>query len=97
MVNNLDFLCHDVWCSVGVVDGLPRAGSHYNLGGTYRGPDKIWSAPCTWLIYAIKGFGCVQVTYKNWAGVLLIVFYSLPESVDAHIGFMFLFKTELII
>ena len=39
MVNNLDFLCHNLWCSVRVVDGLPRAGSHYNLG-TSRGPDK---------------------------------------------------------
>ena len=56
MVNNLDFLCHNLWCSVGVVDGLPRAGSHYNLG-TSRGPDKIGSragpgpraASCTWL------------------------------------------------
>ena len=45
-------------CSVGVVDGMPRAGSHYNLG-TARGPDKIGSragpgpraASCTWLIY----------------------------------------------
>ena len=37
MVNNLDFLCHNLWCSVRVVDGLPRAGSHYNLG-TSRGP-----------------------------------------------------------
>ena len=42
MVNNLDFLCHNLWCSVRVVDGLPRAGSHYNLG-TSRGPDKIGS------------------------------------------------------
>ena len=49
------------------------------------------------MIYAIKGFGCVQITYKNWAGVLLILFYNLPEGVDAHICSMFLFKTELII
>ena len=42
MVNNLDFLCHNCWCSVRVVDGLPRAGSHYNLE-TSRGPDKIGS------------------------------------------------------
>ena len=42
MVNNLDFLRHNLWCSVGVVDGVPRAGSHYNLG-TSRGPDKIGS------------------------------------------------------
>ena len=27
---------------VGVVDGMPRAGSHYNLG-TSSGPDKIGS------------------------------------------------------
>ena len=60
MVNNLDFLCHNLWCSVGVVDGLPRAGSHYNLG-TSRGPDKIGSragpgpraASCTWLVYTV--------------------------------------------
>ena len=49
------------------------------------------------MIYAIKGFGCVHMTYTNWAGVLIIVFYSLPEGVDAHIGSIFLFKTELII
>ena len=49
------------------------------------------------MIYAIKGFSCVQITYKNWAGVLLLVFYSLSEGVDAHIGSMVLFKTELII
>ena len=23
---------------------------------------------------------CVQVTYRNWAEVLLIVFYSLPKA-----------------
>ena len=46
------------------------------------------------MIYAIKCFGCVQITYKNWAGVLLIVFYSLPEGVDAHIGSMFLLKPK---
>ena len=53
VVNNLGPL----WCSVVVVDGMPRAGSHYNLG-TSRGPDKIGSragpgpraASCTWLI-----------------------------------------------
>ena len=49
------------------------------------------------MVDAIKGFGCVQVTYNKWAaGVLLILFYSFPEGVDAHIGSMFLFKTELI-
>ena len=44
----------------GVVNGMPRAGSHYNLG-TSRGPDKIGSragpgpraVSCTWLVYAI--------------------------------------------
>ena len=35
MVNNIGPL----WCSVRVVDGMPRAGSHYNIG-TSRGPDK---------------------------------------------------------
>ena len=42
MVNNLGPL----WRSVRVVDGMPRAGSHYNLG-TSRGPDKIgsWAGP----------------------------------------------------
>ena len=58
VVNNLDFLGHNLWCSVGVVDGLPRAGSHYNFG-TSPGPDKIGSpagpgpraASCTWLVY----------------------------------------------
>ena len=49
------------------------------------------------MIDAIKRLGCIQVTYKDWAGVLLILFYSLPEGVDAHVGSMFLFKTELII
>ena len=48
--------CYDVWslgddvvnnlgplgCSVRVVDDMPRAGSHYNLGIS-RGPDKIGS------------------------------------------------------
>ncbi len=38
VVNNLGPL----WCSVRVVDGMPRAGSHYNLG-TSRGPDKMVS------------------------------------------------------
>ena len=41
---------------VGMVDVMPRAGSHYNLG-TSRGPDKIGSragpgpraVSCTWL------------------------------------------------
>ena len=37
MVNNIGPLC-----SVRVVDGMPRAGSHYNLG-TSHGPDKIGS------------------------------------------------------
>ena len=53
VVNNVGPL----WCSVRVVDDMPRAGSHYNLG-TSRGPDKIGSrvgpgpraASCTWLI-----------------------------------------------
>ena len=52
VVNNLG----PIWCSVRVVDDMPRAGSHYNLG-TSRGPDKIGSragpgpraASCTWL------------------------------------------------
>ena len=43
---------------VGVVYGMPRAGSYYNLG-TSRGPDKIGSragpgpraVSCTWLVY----------------------------------------------
>ena len=35
---DIDPLC--LRCSVGVVNGMPRAGSHYNLG-TSRGPDKI--------------------------------------------------------
>ena len=56
MVNNIGPL----WCSVRVVDGMPRAGSHYNLG-TSRGPDKIGSragpgpraASCTWLLYTV--------------------------------------------
>ncbi len=47
---------HPLWCSVWVVDGMLRAGSHYNLG-TSRGPDKIGSpaglgplaVTCTWL------------------------------------------------
>ena len=34
-----------LWCTVGLVDGMPRAGSHYNLG-TSRGPDKIGSRAC---------------------------------------------------
>ena len=46
-----------LWCSVGVVNGMPRAGSHYNLG-TSCGPDKIGSragsgpraVSCTWLL-----------------------------------------------
>ena len=46
--------------SVGVVIGMPRAGSHYNLG-TSRGPDKIGSragpgpraVSCTWLPYTM--------------------------------------------
>ena len=44
----------------GVVDDMPRAGSHYNLGPS-RGPDKIGSragpgpraVSCTWLVYII--------------------------------------------
>ena len=47
-----------LWCSAGVVYGMPRAGSHYNLG-TSRGSDKIGSragpdpraVSCTWLLY----------------------------------------------
>ena len=43
--------------SVGVVDGMPRAGSHYNLGMS-RGPDNVGSragsgpraVSCTWLL-----------------------------------------------
>ena len=55
VVNNVGPLS----CSVRVVDDMPRAGSHYNLG-TSRGPDKIGSragpgpraASCTWLLYS---------------------------------------------
>ena len=44
--------------AVGLVDGMPRADSHYNLG-TSHGPDKIGSragpgpraVSCTWLTY----------------------------------------------
>ena len=51
---DIDPLC--LWCSAGVVNGMPRAGLHYNLG-TSRGPDKIGSragpgpraVSCTWL------------------------------------------------
>ena len=57
LVNNLG-LIHN---GVGMVDGnhgMPRAGSHYNLG-TSRGPDKIGSragpgpraVSCTWLVF----------------------------------------------
>ena len=44
-----------LWCSVRVVDGMPRAGSHYNLG-TSRGPDKIGSraGSCSWLSYSME-------------------------------------------
>ena len=42
-----------------IMPGMPRAGSHYNLG-TSRGPDKIGSragpgpraVSCTWLVAA---------------------------------------------
>ena len=58
MVNNSG-LIETLYCvgpSVGLVNGMPRAGSHYNLG-TSRGPDKIGSragpgpraVSCTWL------------------------------------------------
>ena len=45
MVNNLG-LIETLYCiySVGLVDGMPRAGSHYNLG-TSRGPDPA-RGPC---------------------------------------------------
>ena len=51
VIDNLG-LMHDV----GMVDVMPPAGSHYNLG-TSRGPDKIGSragpgpraVSCTWL------------------------------------------------
>ena len=54
-----------LWCTVGLVDGMPRAGSHYNLG-TSRGPDKIGSragpgpraVSCTWLAYLFFACGC---------------------------------------
>ena len=47
----------------GVVNDMPRAGSHYNLGPS-RGPDKIGSragpgpraVSCTWLPYSIALF-----------------------------------------
>ena len=63
VINNLD-LIH----AVGMVDGMPRAGSHYNLG-TSRGPDKIGSlagprpraVSCTWLLYS--KFEIVTVIY----------------------------------
>ena len=55
VINNLGLL-HAVG-NLGMVDGMPRAGSHYNLG-TSRGPDKIGSHEgpgpravfCTWLV-----------------------------------------------
>ena len=55
---DIDPLC--LWCSVGVANGMPRAGLHYNLG-TSRGPDKIGSragpgpraVSCTWLVLDI--------------------------------------------
>ena len=76
MVNNLGPL----WCSVRVVDDMPRAGSHYNLG-TSRGPDKIGSpagpgpraASCTWLIYTTKidGVVCPPNISETVAGRLM--------------------------
>ena len=58
---DIDPLC--LWCSAGVVSGMPRAGLHYNLG-TSRGPDKIGSqagsgpraVSCTWLSYTYNKF-----------------------------------------
>ena len=55
VVEKNDPLC--LWCSAGVVNGMPRAGLHYNLG-TSRGPDRIGSragpgpraVSCTWLV-----------------------------------------------
>ena len=63
MVNNLG-LIH----GVGVVDGMPRAGSHYNFG-TSRGPDKIGSragpgpraVSCTWLLYIMCSVFCIRL------------------------------------
>ena len=51
VVNNLGLIYRpslSLWCSEGVVDGMPRAVSHYNLG-TSHGLDKIGSrarGPC---------------------------------------------------
>ena len=64
VVNNLG-LIH----GVGMVDGMPLAGSHYNLGLS-RGPDKIGSragpgpraVSCTWLLY---GMAKVPVTNSH--------------------------------
>ena len=71
MVNNLG-LIH----GVGMVDGMPLAGSHYNLGLS-RGPDKIGSRAgpgpravrCTWLVYSIL----LSVTHDGDGIVICVV------------------------
>ena len=58
-----------LWCSVGVVDGMPRARFHYHLG-TSRGPDNIGSragpgpraVSCTWLLYMMSTSLCVWIS-----------------------------------
>ena len=71
-------------CSSGVVDGMPRAGSHYYLG-TSRGPDKIRSragpgpraVSCTWLLYMMLhtthvNDTCRPIVRRTFSRLLLV-------------------------
>ena len=62
-----------------MVNGPPRAGSHYNLG-TSRGPDKIGSragpgpraVSCTWLPYSIAGCTIILCIFPSTCGGTLL-------------------------
>ena len=65
-------------CSVGVVDGMPRAGSRNHLG-TSRGPDKIESraglgpraVSCTWLMYILAYAIIIYIDFD------IMVYYTI--------------------
>ena len=56
---------------VGVVNGMPRAGLHYNLG-TARGPDKIGSLAGP----GPRAVSC-RLTSTNQLQIMLFIYYLL--------------------
>ena len=57
--------------------------------------DKLFKK--TPVIDTVESFGSIQEAYKNRSGIQLIIFNSLPESMDTHVRSMVLLETKLVI